>query len=66
MNVLLIFFFSSFLFYVQEDELTILDVRKFKPIHRLKFNYEVIFNLTFHFRMKFSWTHYILNLAFFR
>nr|CAD1831420.1 unnamed protein product [Ananas comosus var. bracteatus] len=24
-----------------EDELTILDVRKFKPIHRLKFNYEI-------------------------
>ncbi|XP_078438959.1 transducin/WD40 repeat-like superfamily protein isoform X1 [Wolffia australiana] len=25
----------------KEDELTILDVRKFKPIHRRKFNYEV-------------------------
>ncbi|KAK8962273.1 hypothetical protein KSP40_PGU013082 [Platanthera guangdongensis] len=25
----------------EEDELTILDVRKFKPIHRRKFNYEV-------------------------
>nr|CAD1831449.1 unnamed protein product [Ananas comosus var. bracteatus] len=25
----------------KEDELTILDVRKFKPIHRLKFNYEI-------------------------
>ncbi|KAL2930293.1 THO complex subunit 3 [Bienertia sinuspersici] len=25
----------------RDDELTILDVRKFKPIHRRKFNYEV-------------------------
>lgn len=27
---------------VQDDELTILDVRKFKPIHKRKFNYEVV------------------------
>lgn len=26
----------------RDDELTILDVRKFKPIHKRKFNYEVI------------------------
>lgn len=28
--------------FMQEDELTIIDVRKFKPLHRRKFNYEVI------------------------
>lgn len=28
--------------FLQDDELTILDVRKFKPIHKRKFNYEVI------------------------
>ncbi|KOM52485.1 hypothetical protein LR48_Vigan09g114400 [Vigna angularis] len=28
----------------RDDELTILDVRKFKPIHRRKFNYECLFS----------------------
>lgn len=28
---------------LQDDELTILDVRKFKPVHKRKFNYEVMF-----------------------
>ncbi|URE16903.1 WD domain, G-beta repeat [Musa troglodytarum] len=32
----------------KEDELTILDVRKYKPIHRRKFNYEVLHTLMAH------------------
>lgn len=35
-----------FFYVLQDDELTILDVRKFKPIHKRKFNYEVYFQLT--------------------
>ena len=31
-----------FLTFLQDDELRILDVRKFKPVHKRKFNYEVM------------------------
>ena len=49
-GVLMFFLFRE----LQDDELTILDVRKFKPIHKRKFNYEVKFH-----RHGFSYDLYI-------
>lgn len=48
--ILLLFFIIWSLMrfcFPQDDELTILDVRKFKPIHKRKFNYEVLTSLHF-------------------
>nr|KAJ0225389.1 hypothetical protein LSAT_V11C100048830 [Lactuca sativa] len=39
---------------IRDDELTILDVRKFKPIHKCKFNYEASILLFVGLKLKWS------------
>lgn len=43
---------SKMVLHMQDDELTIIDVRKFKAIHKRKFTYEVISEAYFPFTMR--------------